>query len=328
MTAPNNILVVVDPTSDDQPAVERGAELARKLGWSLELLICHYEPGLAAVGLLGTIKPEELRELALARQVGLLNALARKYGDDELKISTKAVWDTPLYEGIIREALRRQPRLVMKDTHYHSAISRTLLTNTDWHLIRDCPMPLWLVKSDRMASPTVLAAVDPLHEHDKPAALDGRILAEAKTFAELLGGELHVFHGYDTAPALASISGGPIGSPAGPLPVADIIENMDKEHRTALLELTRQHDIPQERVHLEQGAVVATLCSTASELTAGVVVMGAVSRSLIQRATIGSLAEQALDRLPCDVLIVKNKGFESEVMYKPQPASFQQAVNN
>ncbi len=40
-------------------------------------------------------------------------------------------------------------------------------------------------------------------------------------------------------------------------------------------------------------------------LPADLVVMGAVSRSGIQRLFIGSTAEEVLDRLPCDVLIVK-----------------------
>lgn len=318
----------MDPTADKQAAAARGAQLARKLGWSLELLICHYDPGVAAAGLLGSIKPAELRELALAKHLGYLNSLAEKYTADAIEVSTKAVWDTPLYEGIIREALRSQPRLVIKDTHYHSAISRTLFTNTDWHLIRDCPMPLWLVKSEQLPSATVLASVDPLHEHDKPASLDGRIIDEAAFYAETLGGELHAFHGYDTASALASVSGGPIGTRTGPLPVADIIENMAKEHRTELFKLTEQYGIPTNRTHLAQGSPISTLHSTAGELKAGLVVMGAVSRSLIQRAAIGSMAERVLDQLPCDVLIIKMEGFETEVMYKPQAASFQEAINS
>lgn len=328
MTKQNSILVVVDPTSEKQAAVDRGIELAKKLNWAVELLVCHYEPGLAAVGLLDAVKPEELRELALAKQLGQLNALARKYASEDLNITTKAVWDTPLFEGIIREALRSQPRLVIKDTHYHSVVSRTLFTNTDWHLIRDCPIPLWLVKSEQLASPKVLAAVDPLHQHDKPAVLDDRIIEEGRFFAELLGGELHVFHGYDTAPALASVSGGPTAGPAGPVPVGDIVANIERQHREALNGLTERQNIPGGMVHLEQGGPVSTLCATAAGLQAGVVVMGAVSRTLLQRATIGSMAEQALDRLPCDVLVVKKPGFDSEVMYKPQAASFQEAVNS
>jgi universal stress protein E len=41
--------------------------------------------------------------------------------------------------------------------------------------------------------------------------------------------------------------------------------------------------------------------------------MGAVSRSALERLFIGSTAEEVLDRVPCDLLIVKADGF------KPSP---------
>jgi hypothetical protein len=41
MTIDNRILIVVDPTSAEQPAVERGFALARQLRCPVELFICH-----------------------------------------------------------------------------------------------------------------------------------------------------------------------------------------------------------------------------------------------------------------------------------------------
>jgi hypothetical protein len=41
--------------------------------------------------------------------------------------------------------------------------------------------------------------------------------------------------------------------------------------------------------------------------------MGAVSRSAIKRFFIGNAAERALDRLSCDVLVVKPRSFRSFV---------------
>ena len=51
--------------------------------------------------------------------------------------------------------------------------------------------------------------------------------------------------------------------------------------------------------------------SIAQSLPADLVVMGAVSRSGLQRLFIGSTAEEVLDRLPCDVLIVKAEAIAS-----------------
>ena len=41
------------------------------------------------------------------------------------------------------------------------------------------------------------------------------------------------------------------------------------------------------------------------EVDAAVVVMGAISRSAIDRAFVGNTAERLLDELVCDVLVVK-----------------------
>ncbi len=101
-----------------------------------------------------------------------------------LTVKTVAVWDHPLHEGIVRHAAAIGADIVFKDTHHHSAVSRALLTNTDWNLIRTCAVPLWLVKPREIPDkPTFIAAIDPLNEHDKPAALDDEILVLSKMLA-------------------------------------------------------------------------------------------------------------------------------------------------
>src|SRR5690606_9689839 len=126
-----------------------------------------------------------------------------------------------------------QPLLVVKDTHYHDVLKRTVLSNTDWSLIRSCPAPLLLAKPrDVAAVPTVLAAVDPMHGHDKPAELDHAILSFSKELTTAIGGQLHVLHSYDTAPLLAAASDTP-GTTIS-VPVAELSATMEREHRLAL----------------------------------------------------------------------------------------------
>jgi universal stress protein E len=49
----------------------------------------------------------------------------------------------------------------------------------------------------------------------------------------------------------------------------------------------------------------------AAELDAAVVVMGAVARNWLKRVFVGATAEQTLDRLPCDLLIIKPDWFQT-----------------
>lgn len=56
---------------------------------------------------------------------------------------------------------------------------------------------------------------------------------------------------------------------------------------------------------VEPGAPSFTLTRTAESMHADILLMGAISRSGLKRIFIGATAEDVLERLPCDALIVK-----------------------
>src|SRR5262249_48954915 len=156
-----------------------------------------------------------------------------------------------------------QPWLVAKDTHHHNVLQRTLLSNTDWNLIRDCPAPLLLVKPRRIAEhPLVLAAVDPVHEHDKPAQLDDAIYKFGAELCARTGGTLHLVHA--------------ISTPLGVELPANVRGLIATEHRRALESFLTTHSVPGERVHGLEGLAHECLQHAATEQSADFVVMGAV----------------------------------------------------
>jgi universal stress protein E len=71
--------------------------------------------------------------------------------------------------------------------------------------------------------------------------------------------------------------------------------------------------VPARRRHLEEGHPALVLPALARRLHADMVVMGAVSRSGWQRLLIGNTAEQIIDDLKCDLLIVKPAHFGSKI---------------
>lgn len=303
------ILAVIDPTADAQPALERAAWLATAFGAGLELFVCDYDQHLASHPLFDSKGLEKARRSVLDKHVATLEALARPLIEKGLEVAVDARWGRPLHSGILDKVSQARPALVVKDTHYHAPLKRTLLSNTDWSLIRSCPAPLLLVKPrDASTAPRILAAVDPLHEHDKPADLDHAILAFANRMAAAVGGELHVLHAYDSAPMLAAASA---ATPAGigAVPVRELVEGLEREHREALRRLLDDVSLQSVKVHLEEGAPHQRLELAAERLEADFVVMGAVSRSALRRLFVGSTAERALDRLPCDLIVVKPPGF-------------------
>jgi universal stress protein E len=210
------------------------------------------------------------------------------------------VWDHPLGEAIVRKAIASKPWLVAKDTHHHNVLKRTVLSNTDWHLIRGCPAPLWLVKPGPIAEkPKVFAAVDPLHEHDKPAQLDDRIFKFAAELADKVGGELHVVHAFAA----------PIGLELPP----DVIEAIENQHRDAMADFLKAHNVPDGRAHLLEGPPAECLVESTADNDADFVIMGAVSRRGLDKLFVGSTANRVLDRLHCDLVIVKPAAFKPDL---------------
>ncbi|MFQ5610330.1 MAG: universal stress protein, partial [Woeseiaceae bacterium] len=199
------ILTIIDPTADDQPALRRAVWLAKNTDAELELLVCYYNEYLAGDRLFDSPSLEKARQEIVGRQAKHLEELAEPLRRDGVVVRTTATWDHPLYVGVVRRAAESDADLVVKDTHHHSAVSRAFLTNTDWNLIRTCPVPLWLVKpADFPDVPAFVAAIDPMNEHDKPAALDDEILEVTKSVANGVGGVVHAFHSYDPRIAVAT----------------------------------------------------------------------------------------------------------------------------
>jgi universal stress protein E len=161
-----------------------------------------------------------------------------------------------------------------------------------------------LVKPHPMSGrPRIIAAVDPLHEHDQPAELDHRIVEAAHELRRIVNGELYLVHAYEIAPAVA-VSADSLSMPIT-MPLREVTEALKKQHSDAVMELADRHGIEQSSVRLQEGATRTVLVRLTEQMKADIVVLGAVSRSGLRRLFLGSTAEQVLDRLPCDMLIVK-----------------------
>jgi nucleotide-binding universal stress UspA family protein len=86
-------------------------------------------------------------------------------------------------------------------------------------------------------------------------------------------------------------------------------------------QLADKASVPRTRCHIRTGEVADQLSDFARRSKTAIVVMGAVSRSAIARLFIGNAAERTLDRLFCDVLVVKPRGFRSGVGRAPAVAA-------
>lgn len=287
----DKILVVIEPDSDSQPALEKAIQLAEYADSELELIIADYNPYLEGSYYFDDpAQTKKARDEHDEQQRQNMEAMAAPLRDQGLKVSIAFAWGNPPYEEIVRYVEKSKPSIVIKSTHRHNKLSRLLLSNEDWELIRYCSAPLLLTKSQQWRSnPVFLAAVDPDHMNDKPAALDHKIIKSAQSLSAISGGEVHLLH----------------SAWVPPLAGAYKLHADSKEESNKLSTLAAINEVCSSMCHLSNEYLVDSLPAMARELEASAVVIGAVSRSRLDRILIGSMAEKVLDNLQCDVLIVK-----------------------
>lgn len=306
-----SILVGIEaPGEKKQVGLQRAAQLARRAGARLTLFHSAYSPWSMGPQFYGSNVQGGVRKL-LATQRAALEKLAVPLRRKGLKVTTRVAWDYPVFEAIVRETVRSKPDLVVSESHRRAFGARLLLTNTDWQLIRLCPAPLLFVKKEKAwGRPRVLAAVDPLHMASRSGQLDRRIVENAAALAAAGNGRLDLVHAHQS-PLVYGPMYETMVMPVAANPAIEV--EARRRAQQSLDRIAGAFDVPAKQAHLVPGAPAEVLPSMARKLRADVVVMGAVSRRGLERLFIGSTAERILDRLPCDVLVVKPRGFRTDV---------------
>jgi universal stress protein E len=156
--------------------------------------------------------------------------------------------------------------------------------------------------------------VDPFHEHAKPQNLDAQILRLGGTIADALHGSLHAVHAYNAVLTMT----------ARELVAAAVVAKAQAQaaaraHR-ALDAKLETLGITSRRRHIVEGFPLDVIGGVSDKIKADILVMGAISRSALKRLFIGNTAERMLDRVSCDVLIVKPRQFRNGISRTPRGA--------
>jgi universal stress protein E len=311
----HNILVAIkDPRAKSHPAVAKAAAIAAMLDAQIQLfhaIDVPIYPDLGAVE--GLRLPQtERRQKESNRQ--LLEAIAMPLRRRGLSVSTAVEWDFPLHEAVIRAAESFDANLIIAADHTTTHHVPWLLRYTDWELLRASPTPVLLVKSPRpYRHPVILAALDPTHAFAKPAALDNEILRFSATLADALDGTVHAVHGYVPVPASL-----PPTVLSNSSELEKTLAAAERAAFVALAEVAEPLGISKARLHVMGRHPTDAIEEVAKETGSQIVALGSLSRSGLDRILIGNTAEALIDRLQCDILLVKPPTFRHKVARAPR----------
>ncbi|MDF1766713.1 MAG: universal stress protein [Gammaproteobacteria bacterium] len=286
----NKITVVVDPEVDNANVIAKAMLLAKVSRAQVELVYSEYVHYLEDGYFYDPVVAKTLREEHSAVNADKVAAMAQTLREAGLTVNIVALWGSPANRAILEHLSGSTPSLLIKSTAHHNRVARLFLANEDWELVRHAPAPLLLMKGLPWAEPPVfIAAVDPDHLRDKPESLDKKLITHALELKDRFNGEAHLYH-YDWIPPLSGLYALQIDT---------------AKESAKLADLGAAHGISSDHCHWTDALINDSLPALVEELDAAVVVMGAISRSTLDRVLVGSTAERLLDELACDVLVLK-----------------------
>lgn len=296
---PRTIMAAIaDPEEGRQLVLERAAQLAAAFKSDLVLFHAAFESTLSGRPFFDTKRLARSRRWRLDEVVQALEGHARTLRGRGLTVRTLAVWEEPAHESIVRAAIREDAGLVVAGPHIRGRANAPFpLRRTDWELLRLCPRPLLLVRSPARRTGPVIAALDPFHADDKPATLDRALAAAAAKVANALNVPWLAAH--SVSPALYALG------------ASDAERARQRERAAGALRrlLERAHVEPL-RTYVLDGRPEDALPALAAKQRAQLLVMGAISRRGLQRFAVGDTAERVIHASPCDLLILKPRGFK------------------
>ncbi|WP_394221752.1 universal stress protein [Alteromonas gracilis] len=305
------ILVVVNHDDVDSAnlAVQRGVEVANNSNAVLTLMTIIPHPKKLLASLEGLISEKELITKRQSSAEAELNALAQSV---DTKQPVKVIVTTGRdFIEIIREVVLDEHDLLIKVAQSKD----TGFGSSDFHLMRKCPQPVWLVKP-RITSPQkVLAAIDLSMEDDE----EGRQLNERIMSLSLLVAKAHECD-VEVLSCWSVYGESSLRNSAffrfSEEQMNELLQKEEHANREKQNELIARFSKGEKQGLKIQGNVVKgdpteAIPAFVNENGIDVLVMGTVARTGIPGLLIGNTSETILNQVNTSVLTLKPEGFES-----------------
>lgn len=309
----NTILAILELDNYPEIVARRAAWLARLCDADLALFLCETKTGFLTDSIVMAAEARQIAEEVKADELKSLHQIGKDVAGEDLVVTTDYNYASSIFDSVVAEADRLEPLFVVKGTHYHKPSERAGFSDIDWRLIRKLRYPLWFAKPKAFADDAkIIAAVDPTHGNDKPATLDSEIIRYARKVSELTGSRLELIHTYQRIEELGAMATWAVKPTK--LPIDELDERIQAEHRELLEKLAKTHGIDADAVHQLPGRPNEILPVFTRTHGAGLLVMGAISRASVKRRFVGNTAQRTLDHVDCDVLVIhpEMKGDEDQ----------------
>jgi nucleotide-binding universal stress UspA family protein len=305
-----NILVKVNEKTNPEVdiAVLRGVELARRMGAKVTLfdVIEPLESILSSYT--DIVSPVELTELIVGQRLDQLTEVAQIFQSKGVEISAQVSMGKNFIE-IVKAVIVNKHDLLIKVAN----ASEQNFDSDDFHIMRKCPRPVWLIKATQVNKANkILAAIDLSMEQHAEGRAQNRIIMDIATslsqFEEAkltilscwqLYGEQALRHG-----AFTRIS---------PEKIEELLKNEEHEYKESLKILVNEYADSSIDQRLIKGQPKSLIPDYVNNNGIDIVVMGTIGRSGIPGLLIGNTSEAVLQKIDSSVITLKPADFLSPI---------------
>ncbi len=266
------ILCIIDPTTNQQRALDRAAFIARQSSAEVHALLCYAPPQ--------NVPADDADELATAEQTRhelwldhLVLPLREAGSSVSTEVRCSADWRSTITESV-RSA---KADLVIKAAAKRTALQRRMLKTSDWLVLREARCPVLFAKrSDTGEITQVLAAVNIAAKDDAHMQLTDAVIDAGRDIAGQLGATLNVVNAYSES--------------------KNFIHPPD---------LAKRAGVERQQAHVGDADPEQLIASVSKKIDAGLVVIGSVGRKGMAAAVVGNTAERILDTVDADILVLR-----------------------
>ena len=309
-----NILLICDFDVKQQMAVERAISLARQNEAVLTVFTVIRE------------LPEDARmaSISMSQQMFFkqvfddyneqLETLSTEIRQQGVEVKSKIVTGTPFLE-IIRQVLRDKHDLVILAAEGKKGLKERLFGSTSMHLMRKCPCPVWVVKSEKKSKyKRILAAVDTATEFLEPSreSLNPLTMNLASSLARMDNSELYVVQVWSMYYENYIKSRGLLEKSA----ILKLRKDTKQQYLEKLDSLMADIDLTGVITHkhlIRNDDAARAIIKLVKNKKINLLVIGTVCRTGLAGFFIGNTAEKVLSEVNCSVLTVKPEGFVTPV---------------
>jgi len=293
-----NILLVAEDHTFTSEAFAYTLELAEHIGASLSIIDVidrMPQPGY-----------DDLEDLWSGLRIEQIQRIA---GGDVNKAGPIVIGVGTRFIEIIRRVLLEGYDLVVIPDAAEGYSSTTL------HLLRKCPVPVWVMKPGHSGPRRILAAVDPDPTDPVRDSLNTLVMDLAISIAHRHDGELSIVHAWRLPGEATLRDAVALGHPNASVKIALARSAAEESARRNIDILLDGYDLNslEHRVHLVNGSAGDVVPDVAASCRTDLIVMGTVARIDTPGLFIGPHAETIIENVCIPILAVKPIGFTTPV---------------